>query len=63
MFKKSVLIRAVKTSVLVGSILTLINFGEQFLNFDFDKIQYFKVASNYIVPYLVSSISIINTKI
>lgn len=58
---RTVLIRAVKTSLLVGPILNLINQGDLLFAFEFDLINWSRVLLTYTVPFLVSGYAIART--
>tara|TARA_R110002050_G_scaffold221441_1_gene357276 strand:+ start:57026 stop:57250 length:225 start_codon:yes stop_codon:yes gene_type:complete len=58
---KKVLIRAVKTSLIVGTILNLINQGDVILALDYEQINLGKMALTYSVPFFVSGFSIART--
>ncbi len=50
-----VLPRAIKVSLLVGTILALINHGEKILTLSVSSQDLFKVFLTYLVPYAVST--------
>ena len=53
--KRSVVNRALKVSLLVGSILALINHGDVILGLALDGNVIFKILLTYLVPYGVST--------
>jgi len=55
MLSKPVVLNAIKVSLFVGTTLNLINQGPAILNAD--PISFWKLALNYLVPYLVASYS------
>jgi hypothetical protein len=58
---KRVIVRAVKTSLVVGSILNLINQGDVLMAMDFENLQVGKLILTYCVPLIVSGFSIART--
>lgn len=52
-FERSNVLRAIKVAIIVGTVLTLINQGDQIWVGDVPPI--WKIALTYLVPYLVSS--------
>lgn len=58
---KKVMVRAVKTSLVVGSILNLINQGDVLLAMDFESLHIGKIVLTYCVPLIVSGFSIART--
>lgn len=52
---KEIVVTAVKVSVVVGSILVLINHHEKFLTLAFTRADILKIALTYLVPYSVST--------
>jgi len=52
--KKSTLKRAITISILVGSILNLINQGDFILNQQWDHVNFFKLTLTYMTPFMVS---------
>ena len=55
--EKSVRLRAMKMSVIVGCILATINHGDNILNGTAETVTFIKVLSTFFVPYCVSTIS------
>lgn len=49
--------RAVRISLIVGSILVLINHWERLLGLDFDGTMLIKIVLTFLVPYCVSTYS------
>jgi hypothetical protein len=49
--------RALRTALLVGSILTAINHGEAILRGDVDGVRLFRICLTVLVPYGVSTTS------
>ena len=58
---RKVLIRAFKTSLIVGTILNLINQGEVLMAMNFNAINWGKLLLTYSVPFIVSGYSIART--
>jgi len=56
-FSKSVVINAIRVSLLVGTILVAINHGDAIMNNELSLERVLKMALNYLVPYLVASYS------
>jgi hypothetical protein len=46
--------RAIRVSLVVGTVLTLVNQGRAALEFAMDRALLFRVLLNYTVPFLVS---------
>jgi hypothetical protein len=46
--------RALKVSIFVGTVLSLINQYEAVLSFSFTRSQLIRIGMNYVVPFLVS---------
>lgn len=59
---KAVFIRSLKTSLLVGTILSIINYWELIANLQFGQISVIKIVMNFLVPYLVAAFTIIKTR-
>ena len=49
--------RALKVSLVVGSILALINHGDSFLNSELEFQNSIQIIATFLVPYLVSTYS------
>lgn len=58
---KKVALRAAKTSLVVGSVLNLINQGDVLLAMDFENLHVGKIVLTYCVPLVVSGFSIART--
>jgi len=58
---RKVLIRAIKTSLIVGTILNIINQGDVIFTLDFNLINWGKLFLTFLVPFLVSGFSIART--
>ena len=56
-FAPSIVKRGLMFSVVVGSILVLINHGDRLNPEDLETIPIYKVSLTYLVPYIVSSLS------
>ncbi len=54
-FSPAIVQRSIKVSLLVGSILMMINHGDALLAGDLDQTRIMKILLTYIVPYLVST--------
>lgn len=54
---RSVVRRALKTAVVVGSVLTAINHGDALLHGDVSPARLWRIGLTVLVPYLVSSYS------
>jgi hypothetical protein len=54
-FRKDVVIRGLKVSLLIGTILTAINQGDLILAGALDQRSLWKIPLTYLVPYLVST--------
>ena len=59
---KEMIIKSLKISAVVGTILNLINQGELIFALDFVNIDYIKSILTYIVPFLVSTYTAISIK-
>ena len=57
--ESQILLRSLKIAVVVGTILVCINHGDLILKGDTEKIEWYKIALTYIVPYCVSTYSAI----
>lgn len=58
---RKVIVRAIKTSLIVGTILNLINQGDLIIAQNFELINWGKIILTYSVPLLVSGFSIART--
>ncbi|MFT6100320.1 MAG: hypothetical protein ACJAYF_002874 [Arenicella sp.] len=54
---RGVVINAIKVSLVVGSILAIINHGSAILTLDISRQTWIKIFLSYIVPYCVASYS------
>ena len=52
-------LRSLKLAIVVGTVLVAINYGDLILRGDTEKIEWYKIALTYIVPYFVSTYSAI----
>ncbi|NOX45454.1 MAG: zinc ribbon-containing protein [Chlorobi bacterium] len=60
---RTTLFKAIVISFLVGLILNLVNQFDAIVSMDFQSISLSKVFITFLVPYLVSSYSIVSTKL
>ena len=60
-FEKGVVRSSLKTSILVGTILVAINYGDAILNGAIGSGELIKIAMTYAVPYCVSTFATVNT--
>jgi hypothetical protein len=60
-FSKSVVIRAVLSAVIVGTVLILINHYDAFTGGGMDNRRLFQISLTLIVPYIVSTVSSVIT--
>ena len=63
MLTKSVVVRALKVSFVVGSILNLINQGDVIIPLDLSNINLAKLLLTYIVPYSVTTYTAVSLKL
>lgn len=61
--QKASLVNAMKTALIVGCILNLINQGPALLAFDLAQLQLFKLALTFLVPFMVSTYASTTTKL
>jgi len=54
------MLQAIKISVVVGTILNIINQGDYIFNMMFEHINYFKMGFTYLVPFCVSTYTAIS---
>lgn len=54
-FSKSVMMRSIKVALLVGTLLALINHGENILSMNLSFQDCLKILLTYLVPYSVST--------
>ena len=59
---QEIMIKSLKISLVVGTILNIINQGEVILAFDFQNINFVKSLLTYAVPFLVSSYTAVSIK-
>ena len=55
--RPSIVRRGLKFSAIVGTILVLINHGDRLIRGEFDTTQGLQVLLTYVVPYIVSCLS------
>lgn len=60
-FSQTVVIRAIKIAIIVGTVLALINHGDKILAMTLSSQDYVKLALTYLVPYGVSTWSAVGT--
>lgn len=60
---KNVVIKALKVSLIVGTVLNLINQGDALLAMAFDDINHFKAILTYLVPYSVTTYTATSMKL
>ncbi len=60
---KSIVKDALLVSVVVGTILNIVNQGDLLFSLEFSKISIPKLILTFIVPYLVSTYSSVKTKL
>ena len=58
---RKVLVRALRTSLMVGTTLNLLNQGDLLFALDFELINWAKILLTYCVPFMVSGYSIART--
>ncbi|MFT6407571.1 MAG: hypothetical protein ACJAQ6_000984 [Arenicella sp.] len=56
-FSRGVVINAIKVSLLVGTILAMINHGGMILSLEFTRQTVIKILLSYVVPYCVATYS------
>ena len=61
--EKNIVKDALFVSLVVGSILNIINQGDLLFNLEFSKISVSKLILTFIVPYLVSTYASVKTKL
>ena len=59
--RRDVVLRAAKTSVLVGTILVAINHGDALIAGQLDLVRLAKIALTFAVPYCVSTYASVRT--
>ncbi len=62
-FNKSIVKDALLVSLVVGTILNIVNQGDLLLHLEFKKVSVAKLILTFIVPYLVSTYSSVKTKL
>lgn len=62
-FKKTTVKDALIVSIVVGSILNIVNQGDILLKFEFEKLSILKLILTFAVPYLVSTYSSVRTRL
>ena len=62
-FSRSVVIRALKVALIIGTIINLINQGNILISFDFSNLNLIKIFLTYIVPYGVTTYTAISMKL
>ena len=60
---KEILLKSSKISIIVGTLLNLINQGEVIFSLDFENINYIKSLLTYVVPFLVSTYTAVSMKL
>lgn len=60
---KDIIVRALKLSIVVGTILNIINQYDMMLEIDLSKINWFKFSLTYTIPFLVSMYTAISMKL
>ena len=60
---KEILIKSSKISLIVGTLLNIINQGEIIFALDFESINYTKSLLTYMVPFLVSTYTAVTMKL
>ena len=53
--RKDILFRGLKVAVVVGTLLTAINYGDVLIAGNFLPVMYWKILLTYCVPFLVST--------
>ena len=56
-----IIVRSTKTSLLIGTILAVINHGDKFISGELDSPLLLKIALTYLVPYGVSTFAVVQT--
>ena len=60
---KEILLKAMKISLIVGTLLNIINQGVYLFNFDFQNLNLIKLILTYIIPFFVSSYTAASMKL
>lgn len=60
--ERSIVKRALKIALIVGTLLTLINHGPALIEFHLTSRHYLQIALTYLVPYLVSTYSAVSAR-
>ena len=63
LLEPQLLLRSLKLAIVVGTVLVAINYGDLILRGDMEKIEWYKIALTYIVPYCVSTYSAIMSSV
>jgi hypothetical protein len=58
---KNIMRRSLLTSLIVGTILVIINHGDALITGEIDSVRVFRIILTYLVPYLVSTTSSVST--
>lgn len=59
--QRDVMVRALKTSILVGVILVAINHADALVQGDLDLVRFAKIVLTFMVPYCVSTYASVST--
>ncbi len=59
--QSDIMVRSMKTSLLVGTILAAINHGDKFMSGEIDSSSLLRIALTYLVPYGVSTFAAVQT--
>lgn len=59
--RRECVVRGLKVGVIVGTILTAINYGDLILNGKIDPSAYWKIPLTYLVPFCVSTYAAVET--
>lgn len=60
---RSVVLRAIKVALVVGTALNLINQGEILIHLDFENLNLIKFILTYLVPYSVTTYTAVSLKL
>ena len=61
--EKEILLKSLKISIIVGTLLNIINQGDAIFSLNFEDINYIKSLLTYMVPFLVSTYTAISMKL
>ena len=61
--EKEILLKSLKISIIVGTLLNIINQGEIIFSLNFENINYLKSLLTYMVPFLVSTYTAVSMKL